>query len=378
VSDLTRTLADLARDPERAAVAVADGLLAAALAARASDVHVDPEPGAWVVRFREDGVLREAARLDRSAAPTLVARLKVLADLPTYIVQEPQDGRIPRERARAPGDVRLSVVPTIHGEKAVLRLFEPTPSELGLGDLGFAPDAVAALERAVLSPRGVVVLAGPAGSGKSTTIHAALRRIIERSKGRRSLVSIEDPVERVLAGVTQVQVSPTGGFGFAEALRAILRHDPEVIHLGEVRDARTAQVAIEAGFTGHLVITTLHAGSCAQAFGRLVDMGVEPHLVTSAVSFVMSQRLLRRRCRCGGAPECVTCRGAGHHGRFPIVERVVPSAALKRAVLARADETALEAVLAGESFRTLREAARDAVRAGETTDDEVERVLGPE
>jgi type II secretory ATPase GspE/PulE/Tfp pilus assembly ATPase PilB-like protein len=248
----------------------------------------------------------------------------------------------------------------------------------------------------VLAPQGVVVLSGPAGAGKSTTIHAALRRLRERAGGARSVVSIEDPVERVVPGITQCQVTPAAGFGYAEALRAFLRQDPEVIHVGEVRDAAAAAVAIEAGLTGHLVLTTLHAGSCAQVFTRLLDMGLEPHLVTSAVTHVLAQRLVRRLCACGEddpaaaaraalGPEprprrasgCAACLGTGYRGRVPLVEHAGRSAALRTSVLARHDEAALAAALAAAGLRPLAARAIELVAQGVTSLAEVERVLGP-
>jgi type II secretory ATPase GspE/PulE/Tfp pilus assembly ATPase PilB-like protein len=351
-------------------VAVADRLLAGAIEARASDVHVEPEPDVWTIRYRIDGVLQEVARVDRKLVPTLVARYKVLAELPTYVTDVPQDGRIAAARARAPADVRLAVIPTVHGEKAVLRLFDPSERLLALHELEFPEPAARALEQAVLAPRGVVVLTGPAGSGKSTTIHAALRLVQERSKGQRSVVGIEDPVERIVPGITQTQVNPAAGFGFAQALRALLRQDPEVIYVGEIRDAETAAVAIQAGLTGHLVITTLHSGTCAQVVTRLLEMGIEPHLLTSSLSAIFAQRLVRRVCCEGG---CAACHGTGYRGRIPIVEVLVPSRATREAILARRDDSAF-APAPGES---LADHARALVERRVTTREEVERVLGP-
>ncbi|MBI3722684.1 type II/IV secretion system protein [bacterium] len=391
-------LAELARAPGTPVIAVADRLIGFALESKASDVHVEPEASELVMKFRKDGVLHEVARLERRLVPTLVARLKVLADLPTYIVDAPQDGRIPKERARASADIRISTVPTVHGEKAVLRIFDPSARLLDLSELGLPGAAAHALERAVLSPRGVVVLAGPAGSGKSTTIQAVLNLIRERSRGTRSIVGIEDPVERVIPGLTQVQVNAASGLGFQQALKALLRQDPEVIYLGEARDAATALVAIEAGLTGHLVITTVHAGSCPQVFARLLEMGIEPHLLTSALSTVLAQRLVRAVCTCaepdatlapsirarlGGSARpvraigCPACQETGYEGRLPIVEHAVPSPGIRKAILARADETAFAAELARDGLRTLADHGLELVARGKTTMEELERVLGP-
>lgn len=377
-SDLAADLARAASEGGAApAVAVVERLLARALAAGASDLHVEPEAADWSIRLRLDGVLHPAARLPRHAAPTLVARLKVLADLPTYVNDVPQDGRIPRARAGGPSDLRLAVLPTVHGEKAVVRLFERPVEARSLGALGLPDDAAQALERAVLAPQGVVVLSGPAGSGKSTTIHAALQLVLERSQGARSVVGIEDPVERVVPGITQTQVNPGAGFGYAEALRAFLRQDPEVIYVGEARDAATAGVVIEAGLTGHLVITTLHAGSCAQVLTRLLEMKLEPHLLSSALSVVFAQRLVRRTCAGCRAAGCPACLGTGYRGRAPLVEHATLGPLVRRAVLERADEAALAAAMRAQGQRGLREHGHALVEQGVTSARELERVLGP-
>lgn len=391
---LTAELTALAVGGPASVVGVVDRLLRVARERGASDLHVDPEPERYRLRLRLDGVLHEAATLDRAAAPNLVARLKVLADLPTYVTDAAQDGRIAAAKVGGAGDLRLAVLPTIHGEKAVVRLFDPQASTLDVTDLGLPPETSAALTQAVLRPQGVVVLCGPAGSGKSTTIHAALQLILARSGGARSVVGIEDPVERVIPGITQAQVDPAANFGFAEALKAFLRQDPQVIYVGECRDAATARVVIEAGLTGHLVITTLHAGSRAQVFARLIEMGLEPHLITSAVSLVLSQRLVRRLCADCSQPDpdgvlgddrrprravgCPACLGTGYHGRVPLAEHGALSEPVRQAVLARRDEAAIEEALAAGDPRSLRDHGRELLAAGQTSASELERILGPE
>ena len=370
---LSTELTALAQGADAPAVPVADRILARAIEAGASDLHLDPEPEEWTVRLRLDGVLNEAARLNRALVPTLVARLKVLADLPTYVVDVPQDGRIPKARVNAPVDLRLSILPTIHGEKAVVRLFDPSDATRDLAALGLPDGPRRALETAITQPQGVVVLCGPAGSGKSTTIHAALRSIVGRSGGTRSIVGIEDPVERVVPGITQSQVNAQSGFGFPQALKAFLRQDPQVIYVGEARDAETAGVAIQAGLTGHLVITTLHAGSCAQVYTRLLEMRIEPHLITSAITLTLAQRLVRKCCAdCAGDSGCPRCQFTGYRGRIPLIEHLVPSTELRDAVLGRADETQLSAL----QRETLLDHAACLVREGKTTTAEIERVLG--
>lgn len=400
MSDLTRELVDLARaHADAPAVPVVDRLLALALERGASDLHVDPDDSSYVFRMRMDGVLHEVARLERAQAPTLVARMKVLAQLPTYVTDVAQDGRIPAERVGAHTDLRLATLPTVQGERAVVRLFGRGDGLLEIDQLGLPSAAGDALRQAVHAREGMVVVAGPAGSGKSTTIHAGLREIIGHFGSQRSIVGIEDPVERVLSGVTQTEIKPSAGFGFAEALQAVLRQDPEVIYLGEVRDPATATTAIEAAFTGHLVITTLHSGSCAQVFTRLLDMGIEPHLLTSALAAVFSQRLLRRLCpdcaaplETRGAPRardlpgdatplrpvgCPPCLGTGYRGRLPIVEHVTPRGPVKEAVLARGSQDQITALMRDAGVQSLEACALDRVAEGRTSLAEVRRVLGP-
>jgi type II secretory ATPase GspE/PulE/Tfp pilus assembly ATPase PilB-like protein len=336
-------------------------LLAEGLRRGASDIHVEPASDHVRIRLRVDGVLEEAARWPRAWHDGVLARLKVLANLLTYRTDIPQEGRIRSDHHDDPTDLRLSTFPTIFGEKAVIRIFDPRRGIRDLDELGFAPDIRAELERWTALPSGVLIITGPTGSGKTTTIYALLRRIARASGAARNIVSIEDPVEHAIEGVVQTQVHPHSGFTFATALRSLLRQDPDVIVVGEVRDSETARIAIQAGLTGRLVITTLHAGRASAAFARLVNLGVDSHEVASSVAGVLAQRLLRAR--------------AG--GRIPVAEVLRPGRAIRAAVLNRADAEDLEQRARADGLVPIHDAADAAVRAGLVAPEEVLRVLGP-
>lgn len=346
-----------------AAVDAVDRLLRLAAEVGASDLHLDPEEGRLRVRARRDGVLEPLEDLPAAIGPTVIGRLKSLSDLLVYRTDVPQEGRIPADRSPTGAEVRVATFPTLLGERAALRFDAPGSAGLDLGSLGLAPGVLAAIRGAVEQPSGAIFLTGPSGSGKTTTLYACIRHIASRESAR-SIVTIEDPVERRLPGVTQAQVNPAAGLTFARALRSVLRQDPEVILVGEIRDRETASIALEAGLTGHLVVSTVHAGTAPGVFARLLDMGVEPFVLTTAVRGVLGQRLLRR------------IRGGRREGRALAAEWLPMTAGLRAAVLARGDAESLRSAAAADGFRGIREAARDLVAAGETTREEVERVLG--
>jgi general secretion pathway protein E len=381
-----------ASDP-RLAPELVETLLAEARALGASDVHLTPAPEGLEVRWRVDGVLQAAGTIPAAVAPNVVARLKVLAELLTYRTDVPQEGRI----RGAPGEVemRVSTFPTLHGEKAVVRLFAAAGRFLRLDDLGLPSEVRDALGRLLLETSGAILLAGPAGSGKTTTLYAGLRELVAASEGRRSLATLEDPIEVAVPGVSQSQVNPQAGFDLATGLRSLLRQDPEVIGVGEVRDRPTAEVAFQASLTGHLVLSTFHAGSAAGALGRLADMGIEPYLLRSGLLAILCQRLVRRLCPCAresddprhrlGLPVarfrvaagCDACLGTGYHGRLVLAELLIPDDAdLGRAILARADVSRLEEAALRGGMIGRWERARAAVEAGLTDPAEVRRVLG--
>jgi type II secretory ATPase GspE/PulE/Tfp pilus assembly ATPase PilB-like protein len=330
-----------------------------------SDLVLEPlDDGSLAIRIRIAGVYREEQRLMPSAAAAAVARLKALAGVPAYIVDEPQDGRIDGRAFGWPGDLRASFLPTVRGPRAALRLPAvgalPAPSGLGL-----AAPVVAGLRGALRQPHGLVLVCGPTGSGKTTTIHSLLAELAQERPDRLP-VAIEDPVERRLPGVVQVEVRPHLGFGFAEALRAVLRQDPDVLVIGEVRDPETAQAAVRAALTGHLVVTTVHCGRAVEALPRLVEMGVSTDLLLPVLSGVLAQRLVRVVHRpCAGAG-CDACQG-GFIGRRAVADWAAPDH-VARLAWARGIAPTLVSDVDAESARLIAE--------GTTTAAEVARVMG--
>jgi general secretion pathway protein E len=371
---------------------VVDRTLAEARSAGASDVHLQPTADGLAISWRVDGVLQPLTRLPAKLASNIVARLKVLADLLTYRTDVPQEGRI----AGAPGGVemRVSTFPTLFGEKAVVRMFAGAGRFLRLADLGLPPAVRDELSHVLAETSGAVILSGPAGSGKTTTIYACLRELSERSSGQRSLASLEDPIEAAVTGVAQSQVNLAAGFTLETGLKSILRQDPEVIAIGEIRDKTTAELALQAALTGHLILTTFHAGSACEVIGRLLDMGIEPYVVRSGLRGVVAQRLVRRLCDCAvtsNKPEdllglpvstarlprgCNTCRGTGYVGRTVLAEMLPDSDELARAVLAKRDVRELERIATAAGMIDRWERGCAAVEAGRTSPAEIRRILG--
>ncbi len=376
--------------PERTSRLV-DQILRDALRRSASDVHLEPTPRAVEVRYRLDGVLQPVASVSRELAPNLVARLKVLADLLTYRLDIPQEGSIRQDQNRYGADMRVSTFPTIHGEKVVVRIFHASVQTLDLEQLGLSPELHGALTDLLRQRTGAIFLTGPSGSGKTTTIYACLRHLVRSDASGRHIVTIEDPVERVIEGISQAQARPGTEFDFARGLRSLLRQDPEVIMIGEVRDRETAAIAIEAALTGHLVISTLHAGSACGVVGRLLEMGIEPYLLTSGLKGILNQRLVRRLCENCRQPAaavqeagpawqargCEQCAGTGYGGRVLLAELLTLDPSLRQAILERADTTTLEAATSRPGRQTIWTAAERSVADGLTTVSEIERVLGP-
>lgn len=369
------------------AVSIVDEILAKAMQAGASDIHFEPTSNEMLIRFRLDGSLCTVERLPRIIAENLIARLKVLARLLTYRNDVPQEGRItlPDHISENGIDPRLAIFPTIYGQRAVIRIFHDDPSFTDLEQLGLSESIVTAMREIALSNQGVLLLTGPAGSGKSTTLAAVLRYILAHRPGR-SIVALEDPVERCIDGITQVQVSSQGQMTFPVALRSILRQDPEVLMIGEIRDAETARISIEAGLTGHLLLSTMHSGTPAGALLRLLEMGIEPYQVTSSISAVVSQRLLRKLClSCRRRNEstgqyeavgCSACLQTGYQGRTLVAELLQLDHDIRRAVLNKVDMDTLEQLLMARQHTTLRKGGERLGQMGITSRQELDSVCG--
>ncbi|MGE0479229.1 MAG: GspE/PulE family protein [Phycisphaerae bacterium] len=368
----------MALPPETNVVELVDGLIHRALGARATDVHFEPTDAGFRVRMRVDALLEDIAQIPAPLAPNVVARLKVLAGLLTYRTDTPQEGAIPSHPDGYASDIRVATFPTIRGERVVLRLLADAARLLRLPELGFEPPLVERLRALVAPGGGLVVVCGPAGSGKTTTLHALLLEILA-ARPHASVFAVEDPVEIRIDGVTQVQIEPARGLTYPVALRSLLRQDPQVLMIGEVRDAEVAQVVVEAALTGHLVLTTLHSGAPADALIRLCEMRIPPYQLTSALRGVLAQRLLRRRCgacrEAAARAGCRDCRGTGYSGQVAIGSLCERSPALRAAILANADADGLAA--AGAADRLHASAVR-LVQEARTDEAEVMRVLGAE
>ncbi|MGE0820779.1 MAG: type II secretion system ATPase GspE [Candidatus Binatia bacterium] len=370
---------------------------------RASDIHIEPFEQELLIRFRVDGLLYDTITPPKAIQPLLISRIKIMAGLNIAEKRLPQDGRIRLKIAGRDIDMRVSVIPTAFGERVVLRLLDRSSALLGLEELGLSGHNLEFVERLIRQSHGIVLVTGPTGSGKTTTLYAALSKINSSDK---NILTIEDPIEYQLRGIGQMQVHPKIDLTFATGLRSILRQDPDVIMIGEIRDAETAEIAIQAALTGHLVFSTLHTNDSFGAVSRLLDMGIEPFLVSSSVLGVMAQRLVRRVCphcrvaytpdagnlhEIGLTPEqagerpfyqagsgCEECLHKGYRGRVGIHELLMLTDAVRALVMNRADAAAIRRVAAEHGMPTLRDDGAQKVLAGLTTVDEVVRVTQEE
>jgi len=386
-------LSELNQGDPQYATTVVERILSSARQSDAGDVHLQPSADGLELYFRIDGVLRRMAVFPAESAPGIVSRLKVISGLLTYHTDRPQEGRI--QQAECDVEMRVSTFPTLHGERAVVRLFGGGGRFQRIDDLGLHDDLRAPVQRLLEETSGAVIVSGPAGSGKTTTVYAALRELAGRDQTPRSIVSLEDPVEVAVPGVAQSQVNPVVDLDLATGLRFLMRQDPEVIMVGEIRDSATAEAAMQASLTGHLLLSTFHAGSSTETIGRLLDMGIEPYVLRSGLLAVLNQRLLRRLCNCAkaaGTDEellglpltkaavpvgCETCGGSGYRGRLLIAEMLAPRRdELRAAILDRRDTKRPQQLAEKSGMVTVWKRALRAVEAGSTSPAEVRRVLG--
>ncbi len=350
-----------------------NALLTQAARDGASDIHIEPYERTSSVRFRIDGTLREVVQPNRALHAALISRLKIMADLDIAEKRLPQDGRISLRIGTRAVDVRVSTLPSAHGERAVLRLLDKTESKLTLEAVGMQGGTLARFEQLIGQPHGIILVTGPTGSGKTTTLYAALGRL---DAGRSNIMTVEDPIEYELAGVGQTQVNAKIELTFAKALRAILRQDPDVIMIGEIRDFETAQIAIQASLTGHLVLATLHTNDSVSAVTRLTDMGVEPFLLSSSLLGVLAQRLVRKVCTvcAGSGTGCENCGQTGYQGRTGIFELLVADETVQSLIHSRAPESQLFVAAERGGLRSMREDGERLVQAGVTSRAELLRV----
>jgi len=394
-------LKDLAS--EAPVIRLVNQLIARAVETHASDVHLEPFPDRLRVRYRYDGVLHEVEPPPARLQAAVISRIKIMARLDIAERRLPQDGRIKLTVRGHEIDFRVSSVPSLHGEKVVLRILDRTAVEFDYAKLGLPNDIRQGIERALDLPNGMVLVTGPTGSGKTTTLYTGLLKL---NTVARNVVTVEDPIEYQLTGINQIQVKPQIGLNFASLLRSILRQDPDVIMIGEIRDLETVQIAVQAALTGHLVLSTIHTNSAAATMTRLRDMGLEDYLMTATLKAVLAQRLVRRLCPMCKVPDpapsalierlglerlapaeaitlfhpkgCAGCRGTGYRGRRAIAELLVPNRAIDRLIFEGADDAAIERAAVEQGMRPIFDNGLVAVIEGDTTIEEVVRCIRSE
>ncbi len=407
LSDLSNTLSDQsdvpalddgpAEDDDAPIVRFVNLLISQAVQDRASDIHVEPGERALRVRYRIDGVLTEVQSVPTNIQAGVISRLKIMADLDIAERRRPQDGRINVMHAGRKIDLRVATLPTVHGEKIVMRILDTSGSARTIGDLNMVGKNFDAFKAGYTRPNGMILVTGPTGSGKSTTLYTAIQEVSNPSI---NVITVEDPVEYRMAGINQVQINAKAGLTFASALRSILRSDPDVVLIGEIRDHETAQIAIEAALTGHLVLSTLHTNDAPSAVTRLVEMGIEPFLVGSALVTVVAQRLARKLCdRCKKPTEydedylakigllieedetvyvpvgCTSCANTGYRGRIAIHEVMTITEEIERLTVNRSSASEINKVAIGQGMISLRQDGWNKVCLGLTSIEEVLRVI---
>jgi type IV pilus assembly protein PilB len=397
-SDKARNVIELYETSDEAPVVkLVNSIIVDAVERGASDVHFEPTDGELRVRFRVDGVVTDATRVPRRLVPAVTSRIKLMSELDISERRLPQDGRVGLTVDGRYVDLRVATLPVVRGEAIVMRVLDKGSVTVDLTELGMPDDVRSAFERAVRASSGAVLVTGPTGSGKTTSLYAGLQLV---NTPERTLVTLEDPVEYELDGVKQVQVNAKTGLTFAAGLRSLVRADPDVMMVGEVRDRETAQIAMESALTGHLVLTTLHTNDAPMTAARLVEMGIEPFLIASGVECILAQRLVRRLCDCkkpvrlgrGALAEagfdvhrglsacepvgCVRCANSGYRGRVGLYEALVPSREIRSLILERASGDEIREAARSAGMTSMREDALEKVREGVTSAPEVVRVLG--
>ncbi len=398
---LGRTLLNQLDLGDMGPVLAVETAIAQAVQHECSDLYFEPRRECTLLRYRLDGMLHDIVALPKKHHERMVARIKVLAKLPVYLKAAPQDGRIEADERWFDRHLRVATLPTIDGEKVVLRVIDTERAPLDLASLGLGPKVSTGLSDLISRPQGTLLLTGPSSSGKTTTIYALLRELLGGER-RTHVLTVEDPVEYRLDGVCQTQVNAEAGFDYQTALRAILRQDPDTIVIGEIRDNVTAKVSIQAGLTGHIVLSTIHSGTAAGVFTRLLDMGVEPYLVASSVAGVLAQRLVRKSCpncietyvpleelrrRFGVADEqieyrkargCEVCKGVGYAGRTAIAELLMVNDDVSERVLGRERTRSLHAAAVENGMTTILQNGLEKVRLGLTTLEELHLAVSPD
>ena len=408
-ADLTRMMQDLPAiedlletSDDAPIIRMLNALLTQAARDGASDIHIEPYERHSSVRFRVDGTLREVVQPNRALHAALISRLKIMAELDISEKRLPQDGRISLRIGTRAVDVRVSTLPSAHGERAVLRLLDKSGSKLNLEAVGMQGEVLVQLQKLIAQPHGIILVTGPTGSGKTTTLYASLSRL---DATRSNIMTVEDPIEYELAGIGQTQVNAKIDLTFAKALRAILRQDPDVIMIGEIRDFETAQIAIQASLTGHLVLATLHTNDAASAVTRLTDMGIEPFLLSSSLLGVLAQRLLRKlcvHCKLGSDPDdredvrsaadgrsgtdpnlrptsyhplgCAECGHTGYQGRTGVFELLITDDAIRAQIHGKASEADIRAAALKGGMSLMRDDGERLVQSGVTSREELVRV----
>jgi general secretion pathway protein E len=386
--DLSRLMQDIPKiedlletEDDAPIIRMINALLTQASRDGASDIHIEPFEGYSVVRFRVDGTLRDVVRPRRELHAALISRIKILAQLDIAEKRLPQDGRIALRIGGKPLDVRVSTLPTGHGERAVLRLLDKEAGRLDLAKLGFAPSTLQGFDKLINQPHGIVLVTGPTGSGKTTTLYSALGRL---DAATTNILTVEDPIEYDLDGVSQTQVNAKIDMTFSKALRSILRQDPDVIMIGEIRDLETAQIAVQASLTGHLVLATLHTNDSVSAITRLIDMGVEPFLLSSSLLGVAAQRLVRKLCAQCRQPDpvtkawravgCLSCNRTGFQGRTGVYELLSINDQIRALIHKGAAESEIRTVALATGMVSMRDDGTRWVQSGVTSIEEVIRV----